>query len=253
MPSNPTKKEKAQERDGEEHNIVNPQNSKKRKPPSQRKRDFDRMKKFIEDKQKGTPFVRGEVLRTATRAYIRHTSGEVERLTPHPPEPLPIQEKEVATQVTGSPVSFRRSGRDRRSSHGSGRRTGWYSAVPPIIRMTSQSLKYATQRLRDRGLFHLVRDYLAYFQHTKQGEVVGGESKFSSEMKIRSEGMPLGAELRIIYYNFAAGMGATEKVVTDDLEKVKAHLQSSRTIWLTSIRESERRYMTPWPTSGYYK
>lgn len=99
----------------------------------------------------------------------------------------------------------------------------------------------------------MVRNYLAYYGEKENGEIVQGESRFSLAINIRSEGMPIGAELRKIYYDFAMGMGATEKEVTDDLERVNWYLASARTQWLQTIRVSERGYMTPWAATGFYK
>ena len=96
-----------------------------------------------------------------------------------------------------------------------------------------------------------MRDYLAYFEATKDGEVIAGESRLSSEIKIKSEGMPIGEDLRKIYFEFTTGMGATQEDVTRDLERVRTYLASTRITWLQALRETDRRYMMPWPPNTY--
>ena len=230
--------------------------TRRRKPPSKVKRDAERMQSFIQQKQlqQEVPFVRGETLRPATTAFVRSPAGTLVRLIPRrpPPSGAGLTGGDTDTQevdASSEPVEGGEKGQGtaRKSNTGS----GWYSAVPPIIRMTRQSLTYATQRLRHRGLFQLVRDYLAYFEATKDGEVIAGESRLSSEIKIKSEGMPIGEDLRKIYFEFTTGMGATQEDVTRDLERVRTYLASTRITWLQALRETDRRYMMPWPPNTY--
>jgi hypothetical protein len=123
--------------------------------------------------------------------------------------------------------------------------SGWYSAVPPVVKLTRLSPRYALQRLRDRALFGLVRDYLGYFARTKDGEIVRGESRVTAEVKIRSEGMPVGPELMQLYCEYLSAHGITKKAAMEDLDQVDRYMVTARRMRVQAARESERKFMQP--------
>lgn len=189
----------------------------RRKSPSRAERDRLRMGAYNERKSGAVAFVAGETL-VPSVAYIRGTDGVTHYLTPSPP----AREEE---EGRGPAVAAR------------GR--GSMSAVPPPI---NYEAAMELTKLRDRSLFDIVRGYLAYFAGTEDAEVVNGESRISSMVKIRSDGLPLGGELEGLYFRFLQQYGITTDEARRDLEALAAHIRQTRRMRLQAYRDADKRY-----------
>lgn len=193
-------------------NSESPQTKKTKKPPSKLKRDNLRMQTFLEKKSKGINFIHGGTIIQSTSASITHSDGKVIMLSPRP-----------MTAPAASPPS---------------------TCVPPPI---SYDEMYQRSKLRDRTIFKMVRLYLGYFEGTRDGELLNGESKVSYASMIKSEGLPLGCALLKMYKSHLRDQGIPEADVDRDLKKVAEDARETRRLRIETTLEKERRiYNRKW-------
>lgn len=113
--------------------------------------------------------------------------------------------------------------------------------------MASAEKRYAMMRLRDEKLLSRVRVYLSYLEHTEYGTVAtNNESRLSSEIYFKSEGLPVGDELRQLYIRYLTTNGFTADQIQKDLHGYKNYEQTSRSIRIETVSKLLRnRYQKP--------
>lgn len=125
----------------------------------------------------------------------------------------------------------------------------------PVAKLTSMSCDqdglYASGRLTDTKIFELVRGYLGYLKQCSVGIVnSNGETKLSSEFKLKSEGLPTGEKLLDLYNKTMINRGFTKEDICEDLEGIRSFEQTSRTIRLQTAREKMSQWMKPTGLKG---
>lgn len=125
----------------------------------------------------------------------------------------------------------------------------------PIARMTlmssnSQDQKYAVSRFRDPRILYLVRKYLAYLEKSDDLVIDDGDSKLTCEVKIKSEGLPLGSKLKDMYYKFLREYDITEESVDKDLTALRSYYATSRLVRIQTAREKTSRWLSPLGLKG---
>lgn len=122
------------------------------------------------------------------------------------------------------------------------------SKAPPfeiksvIARMTETSEMYARSRFNDKQVYDMVRLYIAYLGREEAAIVFNGETRVSLGMKILSQGLPLGANLTRLWYEFHQLRGASDLEIRSDLESYHQFCRTSRLIRLQNAREGMRKW-----------
>jgi len=129
--------------------------------------------------------------------------------------------------------------------------------LTPIATMTQKSLEsdskiYAISRFRDEKIFQKARTYLGYLQKAEFGVISSNhDSRLTSEIYFKSEGLPIGTELHQLYVQYLIKNGFTETQINEDLVGIRSYEQTSRTMRIETVSNLIRsRYRKPGLNGG---
>lgn len=108
----------------------------------------------------------------------------------------------------------------------------------------SDTKVYVKAKLRDAKIFDQVRRYLSIFETDAEYDYLDslGESRLSHEIRLQSEGFPIGKELRELYYEAVHDRGLSNEKIDKDLNKLRSYEQTSRLVRLQTAREKTNRW-----------
>lgn len=118
----------------------------------------------------------------------------------------------------------------------------------PIAKLTAMSVvsedqRYAKMRVLVKEDFKLIRMYLAILQDQDYSFVTTtGDTRMSIELRLKSEGLPIGKELEELYFKAVSERGYKIDEIKSDLLSLKSFEQTSRLIRIQTAREKTRSW-----------